>query len=239
MRRWGIVITTLYAVVVAGFLAPFSIWLVGEEVSLTQAYQFAFSLSDQEGTMLLITAPWVVLLVGGHAALLFLSVNTSHRRLRPRRHIAYSAAAVGLALALLTFSAVSSLSVAFLGDDGLTFAWGDGNSDSLFSVLFPWWLLGLWVMWGGIFYTYYRGAPARVDRAVSWLLRSSILELLIVVPSHIVVRRREDCSAPAATGFGIATGIAVMLMCFGPGILSLYRKRIEAYRPKKAKKSPA
>ena len=232
MRRWGIVITTLYAAVVAGFLAPFIVWQWGEEISWTEAYQFAFSLSDQEG-MLVLTAPWVVLLVGGHAALLFLSVDTSHRRLKPRRHVAYSAATVGVAFALLTFSAASSLLVAFLGDDGLAFTWGTDDGDSLFSLLFPWWWLGLWVMWGSIFYTYYRGAPARVERAVSWLLRSSVLELLIVVPAHVVVRRREDCSAPLATGFGIATGIAIMLMCFGPGILSLYKKRIEAYRPKK------
>ena len=238
MRRWGIVITTLYAAVVTGFLAPFIVWQWGVETSWTEVYQVVFSLSDQQG-ILVLTAPWVVLLVGGHAALLFLSVDTSHRRLKPRRHLAYSAATVGAALALLTFSAVSSLFVAFLGDEGLTFTWGDGDFDSLFSVLFPWWWLGLWAMWGGIFYTYYRGAPTSVNRAVSWLLRSSVLELLIVVPTHVVVRRREDCCAPVATGFGIATGIAVMLMCFGPGILSLYRKRIEAYRPKKPKKSAA
>ena len=102
--------------------------------------------------------------------------------------------------------------------------------------MFLLWWLGLWVMWGIIFYIYHRGAPSGVDRAVSWLLKGSVLELLIVVPAHVVVRRREDCSAPLATGFGIATGIAMMLMCFGPGILSLYQKRIEAYRPKTPEK---
>ena len=233
MRRWGIVITTLYAAVVAGFLAPLIDWLASEETSWAEAYSGVFSYSDS--FPLLMLAPWVVLLVGGHAALLFLSVDTSLRRLKPRRHVAYSAATVGIAFALLTFSAASSLLLAFLGDDGLAFTWGTDDD----SLLFPWWWLGLWVMWGGIFYIYYRGAPSRVDRAVSWLLRSSVLELLIVVPAHVVVRRRGDCSAPFATGFGIATGIAIMLMCFGPGILSLYRKRIEAYRPKKPEKPAA
>jgi hypothetical protein len=32
----------------------------------------------------------------------------------------------------------------------------------------------------------------------------------------VVARQREDCSAPFATGFGIATGIAIMLLAFGP-----------------------
>jgi hypothetical protein len=53
--------------------------------------------------------------------------------------------------------------------------------------------------------------------------------LLIVVPCHVVVRHRDDCSAPALTGFGIATGLAVMLLTFGPGVVFLYRKRLRRY----------
>jgi hypothetical protein len=49
------------------------------------------------------------------------------------------------------------------------------------------------------------------------------------VPSHVSVRRRDDCSAPIATSFGIATGIAVMLLSFGPSILLLYKQRMDAY----------
>jgi hypothetical protein len=44
------------------------------------------------------------------------------------------------------------------------------------------------------------------------------------------VRRRQDCSAPLATSFGITTGIAVMLLSFGPSVLLLYKKRMEKYR---------
>jgi hypothetical protein len=36
----------------------------------------------------------------------------------------------------------------------------------------------------------------------------SILELLVAVPSHIIVRRRGDCCAPLGTFCGTATGIA-------------------------------
>ena len=68
-----------------------------------------------------------------------------------------------------------------------------------------------------------------VTRAVSWLFRGSILELLVAVPSHVIVRRRHDCCAPMVTGFGITSGIAIMLISFGPSVLLLFKKRMEGY----------
>jgi hypothetical protein len=49
----------------------------------------------------------------------------------------------------------------------------------------------------------------------------------------VIVRRRGDCSAPAATSFGIVTGIAVMLLCFGPSVLFLIKKRLDGYAARK------
>ena len=85
-------------------------------------------------------------------------------------------------------------------------------------------------IWGIVFFIYLRGSSAVLNRALTWLLRGSVLELLIAVPSHVIVRRRDECCAAALTSFGIVTGIAVMLLSFGPGILLLYKKRIESYR---------
>ena len=64
------------------------------------------------------------------------------------------------------------------------------------------------------------------------MFRGSVLELLIAVPAHIVMRRRHDCSAPAVNGYGIAAGISIMLLSFGPSVLLLFKKRMEAYAPK-------
>jgi hypothetical protein len=52
-----------------------------------------------------------------------------------------------------------------------------------------------------------------------------VLELLVAVPTHIVVRRRSDCCAGFATGLGICIGVVIMFVAFGPSILLLYYRR--------------
>ncbi len=62
-----------------------------------------------------------------------------------------------------------------------------------------------WVVWAAIF-RYYAKADdeaAFLRRATRWLLRGSMLELIIAVPSHVIVRRREDCCAPSAHSGGL------------------------------------
>ena len=49
-----------------------------------------------------------------------------------------------------------------------------------------------------------------------------------VVPSHVIVRQKDVCCANCVTAAGIATGLAVMLISFGPGIYFLYAERIES-----------
>ncbi len=88
---------------------------------------------------------------------------------------------------------------------------------------------GLWLVWGIVFYRYTRGSPDAVTRAVSWLLKGSVLDLLVAAPRHIMLRHRDECSAPAVTSFGITTGIAVTLLSFGPSVLLLYKKRLDAH----------
>jgi hypothetical protein len=93
------------------------------------------------------------------------------------------------------------------------------------------WLI-VWLLWGVIFYWYARNSAEIVTRAVSWLLKGSVLELLIAVPCHVIVRRRHECSAPIITSFGIGTGIAIMLLSFGPSVLFLIKRRLDSYAPR-------
>ena len=69
-----------------------------------------------------------------------------------------------------------------------------------------------------------------MTRAVNWLLRGSVAELLVAVPTHVIVRRRDDCCAPAATFWGIVTGLSVLLLAFGPGVYFLFARRAAALR---------
>jgi hypothetical protein len=87
----------------------------------------------------------------------------------------------------------------------------------------------LWLLWSVVFYLYRQQFSEKLDRVIGWLLNGSVLQLLIAIPCHLIVRHRNDCSAPAVTGFGIATGIALMLMAFGPSVVFLYQKRLGEY----------
>jgi len=41
----------------------------------------------------------------------------------------------------------------------------------------------------------------------------------------VLARHRQDCCAPLATSLGIAAGLTVMLISFGPGVLFLFADR--------------
>jgi hypothetical protein len=58
-----------------------------------------------------------------------------------------------------------------------------------------------------------------------------VLELLIAVPTHIVVRRRDECCAGIATGVAICIGVAVMIVAFGPSVVLLYYRRWNQITP--------
>lgn len=231
MKRWGIVITVFYAAVVAVLLFPGALWLFEQK---SVADTLAEALDSYRHWLPWL---WVGILVGGQALLMFLSVDTSWRRLKPRQHVAVTAFLAGLFTSLLTYAAITSLTVILGGNDvflkeGLFLSVFVGGSEITWYVKGLGWCTAFWIVWGVVFYLYYMGSSEVVSKAVTWLLKGSVLELLIAIPAHVIVRQRGDCSAPVVTGFGIVTGIAIMLLCFGPGVLALYKKRLDAYSRK-------
>ena len=220
MRKWGVLISGFYALVVLGLLFPAGIFLVSPEARHWSTFLGALADTYKQWVFWIPT----VAVLSGQALLLFLSVDTSWRRLRPRMHIYVSCAVAGMLVALLTFALVFSLKAAIQGDKF------DHIGDRTITGAQVLGFAGvLWLCWGFVFFAYLRNSSEAVTRIVSWLLRGSVLELLVAVPCHVIERRRDDCSAPIVTSFGIVTGIAVMLLSFGPSVLLLYKKRMDAY----------
>ena len=218
MRKWGIVISTFYAIVCLGLLLPAGTSLAYEKFEGWSTFTTDIMNTWQDWLFWILAGT----LLTSQALLLFLSVDTSQKRLKPRSHVLMSVAVGGALFALLSSAVIWSLGVAIKGEK----AWGKLFDEEPNILLF--WVI-LWVFWGVVFCLYFRRSSEAVTRLVSWLLKGSVLELLIVVPCHVIVRRRHDCTAPVATSFGIVTGIAIMLLAFGPSVLFLYKKRLDQY----------
>lgn len=226
MKKWGAIITVFYAVIIMVLLVP----LVP---ILFAGYDSGVGFFEQLSRGYAAWGVWIpiAILVFSQALLLFLRVDTSFKKLKPRAHIVVSTAITSFFMAVLTFGGVFSLRAGFKGDN---FGFLDGMSSG---AALGWLLAGcavLWLLWGIIFYRFSRNSTDPITRAVSWMLRGSVLELLIAVPAHVVARRRHDSSAPYVTSFGIASGIAIMLLSFGPSVLLLYKKRMDAYSARAA-----
>ncbi len=167
---------------------------------------------------------------GGFAAaqalMLLVPVDISMRRPDSHRSILWLVLASGLMVGILGLGAVSSIHEYFAR--GADF---EGNS-----ILLPWGiLLGMWALWTVVFFRTSRNRPAMdvITQQCSYLLKGSILELLVAVPTHIVARSRDYCCAGMYTFLGIAFGVAVMLFSYGPGVFFLFASRWRRLHPQK------
>lgn len=225
--RWAIVISGFYAIVLAFFLFPLlgAIAVPFPDTNVLERFvDFVTSSTielDRAEEIWVLYWLGVAILVLAQALLLFVAVDHGSRmRHRPRQHVLVSVAAASLAVAVLTVAAFWSLLTGVFGDAPLEVGdWFFLSSPLVF-----------WVLWGIAFYIYRHRLSQRFERLLGWLIKGSVLELLIAVPAHIATRQRDDCCAPGITLTGIGTGIAVMLMAFGPAVIFLYQRRIEEKR---------
>jgi WD40 repeat protein len=245
MKKWAILTVLLYATIVLLLAGPVVLICFAGETHLTALRIF-------QGWFFWM---WFTVLIIGQVLLLLLPIDISERRLTSRRQLKLPVIVTAFFLASLFFLAFLSILCVLFKDQGIllvnadyelqmiknAFAQNKKEATVHANDVFGWgfWLgaVGMtaifWCFWGMVFYRRAKNDDPKslVKRCTQWLLRGSILELLVAVPSHIIVRRRDDCCAPLGTFWGITTGISIMLLCFGPGVFFLFVERINRKRP--------
>ena len=102
-----------------------------------------------------------------------------------------------------------------------------------------WIILGLaWAGWSIAFFLECVDTDryTTVRNLISVILAGSLIELLVAVPSHLIVSRRPGCFVGIMTAMGISGGIAVMLWSFGPGVILLFlREKRDTERAREKK----
>ncbi len=223
MKLWGIVVAGLYLAALLMFSVPLTMLAFWPKSTLSDASDMYLSWSYWV---------WIALMLLGELSLLFIPVHSFDKRPKSRRPLLVPILATGTLLGLLGSLGVLAITAGIWGDEVPDIPPIEG-SQGPFSIGIALITLLTWTLWGFLFYRATRHDPpnALLRRATAWLLRGSVLELLVAVPCHVIVRRRNDCCAPGITFLGIATGLAVMLMSFGPGVFFLFVQRIRKLRP--------
>jgi hypothetical protein len=212
MKPWVSIVVALYFAALALLAVPLA---------------FAF-IGDMSGPRWSAYLPWAwavaAVFAAGQGVLLVVPADLARERPVARRRLLLPVITTGLLLCLLMAAGLGSLVLAITGDKV------DQKISLTLLTLIP--LPFLWGVWAWVFYAYSKtDDPHRlVVRLMKALLRGSILELLVAVPSHVIVRHRDDCCAPLGTFAGIVTGVSLMLMSFGPGVLFLFARRFRDLR---------
>jgi hypothetical protein len=159
-------------------------------------------------------ATCIVVLVLCGASLMIVPVRAVASRPTNRRSIWIPIVGSGLLMAILFMFAGFALS-----------EYADEKMDSAEAI--PVAAACVWILWTGIFIPMaFAFDPTSIGMKLHRLLiAGSLMELLIAVPCHIVVRRRPDCCAGIVTGMAICVGVGVMLVSFGPSVFLLFYRR--------------
>jgi hypothetical protein len=215
MKRWALVVVALYLLMLLVLTVPVALLAFAPQANakdIVEAYcYFPYWL-------------WVGVMVLAQAALLVVPVRIANRRPIARRSLLWPVVTAGLMMGGLVTGAMFSL---------YEFAMRDQASNG-----WIWWAgmgtgVVIWVVWAVLFY---RAGPSAnpsdvISRQCRLLLRGSILELLIAVPTHLVARSRNYCCAGAMTFIGLTLGISVMLFSYGPAVFFLYVERWRRLHP--------
>jgi hypothetical protein len=215
MKRWAIIVAALYVLILAALTVPVGTLAFRPDVGIKSA---AGAYAEWPY--------WLWLLVMGlaQAALLAVPVRFASRRPVTRGSLLPTVLASGLMMGGMAAGAVCA--VYEFASGGIELPEREG-----------WCVLALmalaWCLWSLIFFRLGRteNADDFITRQSRTLLRGSILELLVAVPTHIVARHRGYCCAGFMTFIGLTMGLSVMLFSFGPAVFFLFVARWKRLHP--------
>lgn len=215
MKRWPIVIAFLYVVTLMAVIVP------GLYVVFVFHNNEKINLGELFGSWS--CWAWILILMLDQWALLSLPVDVTNKRPASKRAIVFQISASAFMMALL----IAGLAV------GLGELVKGGGSFNYINWMFYGALGVSWLFWAWLFKTWNRKLKPEnlIKRTCRTLFSGSVLQLLVVVPCHVVARNREYCCAGYATAIGLACGLAVMLASFGPGIFFLYANHWRKIHP--------
>ena len=222
MQRWAIVTVVLYVAILAALYVPvvtFAFLRVGDEGLVLKWAEFPYASG--------VFWAWLGLMALAQTALLAIPVRVARGRPVPRRWIVWP-----LLVAFVMFLALAA-GMFLVAWETLGHLFGGDPTEPVvivFSVIGAMWLL--WVFLFG-FYCGNREPKTVMSRVVRFLVAGSILELLVAVPAHVFARVKDQCCGGFFTVWGLAAGIAVMLLAFGPGTFVLFARRYASLRKPK------
>ena len=230
--KWPFVTIMLYGVFFVLLLIPvlFAAFLITghpdtdvTDIDLDDFGEFYVGLFTIAEPAVLIGWAIILAILAAQASLLIVPVRIKHQRPKKRRGIWWTAIVAALLYTALLFMLTMSVMVVIWKDDP--------------NMIFFWIVIGIlplnWIGWSVAFCLFSRSMEPEsfIRRLMRWLIGGSILELLIAVPSHIIVRHRDVCCAHGLTAAGLTTGLAVIFFAFGPGLYFLYADRIRSKQP--------
>lgn len=221
MKRWAILVAALYTLILVALTVPV-IWLsFRSEFSPEQPLTAAFNVFLEWPYW-----TWVVVMVGCQLALLSVPVRVTSRRPVTRGALWPTVLVAGLMMGILVMAAFLAIDE-FVHRGEATIAWISGSGIGAG--------LATWIIWAIVFGRAAGTTAPRdlVTRQCRLLLKGSILELLIAVPTHIIARHRDYCCAGFMTFIGLTMGVAVLLFAFGPALYFLFADRWQRLHPER------
>jgi hypothetical protein len=220
MKRWAILVAILYALILAALALPMVLIGLGHAVDIDIRSMAAMYIHWQW---------WLVFALMGLSQLSLLAVPVRVASRRPVTRLPLIKTVLVAALMMAGLVAGAFLCI---------FEFGFYNQVSSWTL---WTALAIGIAsWGGWAIVFFRlsqrlNAEDLTSRLCRYLLKGSILELLIAVPTHIVARYRDYCCAGFLTFIGLTLGVSVMLFSFGPGVFFLFVERWRRLHPEQAR----